>query len=67
MYVVVTLTVPTSYLVDTCAGGTWSLDENDAVWFASHGDAVAAVIAADVVPLSTMEIDWDVMPITVGG
>lgn len=36
------------WLVDTCAGGTWSCQVQDAIWFESTDDAWAALHAADM-------------------
>lgn len=63
MYIVVTLTVPPQYLVDTCAMGTWSELEDDATWFRSREDAIAAVLAGDLLALAELETTWDVIPI----
>jgi len=37
------------WLVDTCAGGTWSYSVDDAVWFDSADEARAALGAAEIV------------------
>ncbi len=62
MYYVIRMTVPTTYLVDSCAGGTWSLRERDALWFPSHDAAVSEVLSADLEKLSELESTWDVIP-----
>lgn len=41
-----------SWLIDTCAGMTWSHDVNEAVWYDSIKEAKEAVKAADTNP------DW---------
>lgn len=61
MYVVIALTVPTRYLVDTCAGGTWSEDESDAVWFGDRREAIDAVIASDIYSGAELGELWDVI------
>lgn len=60
---VVRLTVPVSYLKDTCAGGTWSDDVDDAVWYGSHGEARDAAIAGDCAALADYEQTWDTLAV----
>jgi hypothetical protein len=45
----------TGWLVDTCAGGTFSWNVDDAVWFGSHIEAHDALKAAEIT-LSTYQI-----------
>jgi hypothetical protein len=61
MYVVIALTVPTRYLVDTCAGGTWSEVEADAVCFHSRPEAIEAVLAAELYAGAELGELWDVI------
>lgn len=42
------LDVERAWLIDTCAGGTWSANANDAVTFASPDAAVEALAAAEI-------------------
>ena len=36
------------WLTDTCAGGSWSETVEEAVWFDSRHEAVAALAAAEI-------------------
>jgi hypothetical protein len=60
-YAVIKLTVPTEWLVDTCAGGSWSRNERRACGFDSYPEAVDAVRAADIERGDTLGISWDVI------
>jgi hypothetical protein len=37
------------WLADTCAGGTWSFDVDDALWFDDQGASKDALEAAEIV------------------
>jgi len=37
------------WLQDTCAGGLYSWDTDDAVWFTSEQEAFAALVGADII------------------
>ncbi len=37
------------WLMDTCAGGTWTFDVDKAVWFDSTNEAYEALHAADMI------------------
>lgn len=39
------------WLMDTCAGGTWSWDIDDAQWFDRPDDAIGALYACDLVEM----------------
>lgn len=60
---VVRLTVPLAYLVDTCAGGTWSDDIEQAVWYHSHDEAKRAALAGDCVAERDYESTWDTIEV----
>jgi hypothetical protein len=67
MWTVILIRNQTLYLVDTCAGGTWSRREADACWFDSYRFAVESVGAAELgLPLRELEETWDVVPLSPG-
>lgn len=48
------------YLVDTCAGGTWNKDVEQATWYESEGEALDAMRAAEI---TIAEEDIKILPI----
>ncbi len=44
------------WLVDTCAGGRFSRNVDDATWFDSEPDAVNGLVAADLVERDRLDI-----------
>lgn len=71
MYAVILLTVPTQWLSDTCAGGSWSRDEYEATGFDNYPDALAAVDACEIAAPGcdrlariNLGISWDVIALS---